>query len=75
VDCSTFIRDDKLVYRFKDVCYKPNTHSPIIDESAKLKIAEVLVKKYKKQVSIEDTPAIISEVKKEYGSLFKYETI
>jgi len=75
VDCSTFIRDDKLVYRFKDVCYKPNTHIPIIEESAKLKIAEVLVKKYKKQVSIEDTPAIISEVKKEYGTLFQYETI
>ena len=73
VDCSTFIRDDKVVYRFKDVCYKPNTHIPIIEESAKLKIAEVLVKKYKKQVSIEDTPAIISEVKKEYGTLFQYE--
>lgn len=75
VNCSTFIRDDKVVYRFKDVCYKPNTHIPIIEESAKLKIAEILVKKYKKQVSIEDTPAIISEVKKEYGSLFQYETI
>lgn len=75
VNCSTFIRDDKVIYRFKDVCYKPNTHIPIIEESAKLKIAEILVKKYKKQVSIEDTPAIISEVKKEYGSLFQYETI
>jgi nucleotide sugar dehydrogenase len=75
VNCSTFIRDDKVVYRFKDVCYKPNTHIPIIEESAKLKIAEVLVKKYKKSVVIQDTPAIISEVKKEYGTLFQYETI
>jgi len=75
VNCKTFIRDDKVVYQFKDVCYKPNTHIPIIEESAKLKIAEILVKKYKKQVSIEDTSAIISEVKKEYGSLFQYETI
>jgi len=75
VNCMTFICDDKVHYRFKDVCYKPNTHIPIIEESAKLKIAEVLVKKYKKPVVIQDTPAIISEVKKEYGSLFKYETI
>jgi nucleotide sugar dehydrogenase len=75
VNCMTFICDDKVHYRFKDVCYKPNTHIPIIEESAKLKIAEVLVKKYKKPVVIQDTPAIISEVKKEYGSLFQYETI
>jgi nucleotide sugar dehydrogenase len=75
VNCTTYICDDKVHYRFKDVCYKPNTHIPIIEESAKLKIAEVLVKKYKKPVVIQDIPAIISEVKKEYGSLFKYETI
>jgi len=75
LNCMTFICDDKVHYRFKDVCYKPNTHIPIIEESAKLKIAEILVKKYKKPVVIQDTPAIISEVKKEYGSIFKYETI
>jgi hypothetical protein len=71
--CTTHLCDDEIHYKFKDVCYKPNTHIPIIEESAKLKIAESLVKKYKKQVIIQDIPAIISEVKKEYGTLFKYE--
>lgn len=75
VDCSTFIMDDKVHYRFKDVCYKPNTHIPIIEESAKLKIAEILTKKYKKPVVIQDIAPIIAEVKKEYGTLFQYITI
>jgi UDP-glucose 6-dehydrogenase len=75
VDCSTFIRDDEVVYRFKDVCYKPNTHIPIIEESAKLKIAEILVRKYNKTVVIQDYAHMISEVKKEYGTLFQYETV
>lgn len=75
VDCSTFVKDDTVHYRFKDVCYKPNTHIPIIEESAKLKIAEILTKKYKKPVVIQDIAPIIAEVKKEYGSLFQYITI
>lgn len=75
VGCTTHVKDDEIYYIFTDVCYKPNTHIPIIEESAKLKIAENLVKKYKKRVLIQDSPAIISEVKKEYGTLFEYETI
>jgi len=75
VQCTTYVRDDTIYYRFTDVCYKPNIHLPIIEESAKLKIAEILAKKYKKSVVIQDSPAIISEVKKEYGSLFQYEAI
>lgn len=75
VQCTTYVRDDTIYYRFTDVCYKPNIHLPIIEESAKLKIAEILAKKYKKPVVIQDTPAIIAEVKKEYGTLFQYETI
>jgi len=75
IGCTTHVYDDEITYKFKDVCYKPNTHIPIIEESAKLKIAECIVKKYKKQVIIQDTPDIIAEVKKEYGTLFKYETI
>jgi len=75
VGCTTHVKDDEIYYKITDVCYKPNTHIPIIEESAKLKIAENLVKKYKKRVLIQDSPAIISEVKKEYGTLFEYETI
>lgn len=74
VDCSTFVKDDTVHYRFKDICYKPNTHIPIIEESAKLKIAEILVRKYNKPVVIQDYAHMISEVKKEYGTLFQYET-
>lgn len=55
---------------FTNVCYKEGSQIPIIEESAKLKIAEALVKQYNKKVIIQDTPDIIREVKKEYGSLF-----
>ena len=64
--------DKDTYFKISHVCYKANSTIPIIEESAKLKIAEILVKKYKKQVLIEDTPAILQEVKKEYGSLFIY---
>ncbi len=56
-----------------DVCYKPNTRIPIIEESATLKIAEILAKRYNKKVVIKDVPELITEVRKEYGSLFEYE--
>lgn len=59
-------------YEFTDVCYKPNVHIPIIEESAILKIAEILVKKYNKKVVINDVPELNAEVKKEYGTLFEY---
>lgn len=55
---------------FTNVCYKEGSQIPIIEESAKLKIAEILVKKYNKKVIIQDTPELMREVKKEYGSLF-----
>lgn len=44
---------------------------PIIEESAKLKIAKNLAVSGKK-VIICDTDEIITEVKKEYGNLFTY---
>ena len=59
---------------FNDVCYKPNTHIPIIEESATLKVAEILVKQ-KKRVTIRDIPSMIAEVKKEYGTIFEYDII
>jgi len=60
--------------KIQEVCYKPGSKIPIIEESAKLKIAELLVKVHKKKVIIQDTEDIIAEVKKEYGTLFFYDT-
>lgn len=54
-----------------NVCYKENSTIPLIEESAKLKIAKYLVKNGK-TVFIKETPEIIEEVKKEYGNLFQY---
>jgi hypothetical protein len=64
---------DDSHYVFSNVCYKDNSKIPIIEESAKLKIAERLVKHYSKSVTIKDVAPIINEVKKEFGSLFTYE--
>lgn len=69
---STGAIEDITGYLFMNVCYKEGSKIPIIEESAKLKIAENLVKKYKKHVTIMDTLEIIREVQKEYGSLFAY---
>ena len=67
------LNDKNEKIEFTDVCYKPNTRIPIIEESAPLKIAEILAKKYNKKVVIKDVPELITEVRKEYGSLFEYE--
>ena len=53
------------------VCYKEGSKIPIIEESAKLKIATKLAKYI--PVTIRDVPEIIEEVRKEYGNLFTYE--
>ena len=68
------LEQDLDVYSFEDVCYKPNCHIPLIEESAKLVIAKNLVKKGKK-VIIRDFVQVINEVKKEYGNIFSYEII
>jgi nucleotide sugar dehydrogenase len=59
-------------YIFTNVCYKEGSKIPLIEESAKLKIAEILVKKHQKRVIITDTESILREVRKEYGTLFTY---
>ena len=64
---------DDSKYIFSNVCYKDNSKIPIIEEAAKLKIAERLVKHHNKSVTIKDVAPIINEVKKEFGSLFTYE--
>jgi nucleotide sugar dehydrogenase len=66
--------DTKADFIFQNVCYKEGSNIPIIEESAKLKIAEILVKQYNKRVTIKDTHEIIKEVQKEYGKLFSYST-
>jgi nucleotide sugar dehydrogenase len=58
-------------YTIENVCYKENSSIPIIDESAKLKIAKNLYDNGK-CVIIKDTPELLLEVKKEYGNIFKY---
>lgn len=57
-------------YVFENVCYKENTKIPMIDESAKLKIAKKLTE-HGEKVTIFDYPEILEEVKKEYGVLFE----
>jgi nucleotide sugar dehydrogenase len=73
LDCQEIYNEGGITaFVFTDVCYKPNVHIPIIEESAKLKIAEILAKDYRRRVIIKDIPALIAEVKKEYGNLFEY---
>lgn len=55
-----------------DVCYKPGSKIPIIEESARLKIAKCLVQSGCK-VKIKDEIQIINEVKKAFGNMFDYE--
>ena len=59
-------------YVFENVCYKENTTIPMIEDSAKLKIAKYIAKLGYK-VIIKDSRDTIKEVMKEYGSLFNYQ--
>jgi len=65
--------ESRETYKFENVCYKENSQIPIIEESAKLKIAKKLAVRGKK-IIICDTDEIITEVKKEYGNLFTYQS-
>lgn len=65
------IEYDLAKYTFENVCYKEQSSVPIIEESAKLKIAKKLYD-HGRYVVIKDTPEIILEVKKEYGKIFDY---
>lgn len=64
-------KDNLKEYMFENVCYKENSRIPLIEESAKLKIAKGLVKSGN-TVIIYDYEDIIMEVKKEYGNMFEY---
>lgn len=65
------LEENKDFYVIENVCYKENVLIPLIEESAKLKIAKYLVSQGKK-VIIRDYYEIINEVKKEYGNIFEY---
>jgi UDPglucose 6-dehydrogenase len=65
------LNEEKSEYVFEGVCYKDNSSIPLIEESAKLKIAKEIAKLGMKVV-IQDTPEIIMEVKKEFGNIFEY---
>tara|TARA_Y100000389_G_scaffold136357_1_gene133911 strand:+ start:11491 stop:12597 length:1107 start_codon:yes stop_codon:yes gene_type:complete len=65
------LEEGKEQYVIEDICYKEGSIIPIIEESAKLKIAKNLVKAGKK-VIIKDESHMIDEVIKEYGNIFEY---
>ena len=66
------LQENRDEYVIENICYKEDSKIPIIEESAKLKIAKNLVKAGKK-VIIKDESHMIDEVIKEYGNLFEYE--
>jgi UDPglucose 6-dehydrogenase len=68
------LSEDKTIYEFEDVTYKPKCAVPMIDRSPKLEVACALVRAGK-QVKIRDRHAVILEVMKEYGDMFTYETV
>ena len=74
VNANQLLKQNKSEYIFENICYKETSKIPIIEESAKLKIAKNLVKLGKK-VLIRDEIQLINEVKKEYGNLFRYEVL
>jgi nucleotide sugar dehydrogenase len=61
-------------YVIRNVCFKEDSKVPIIEESAKLKIAKSLYDAGKK-VIIEDEIGLINETKKEFGNIFQYRII
>jgi UDPglucose 6-dehydrogenase len=65
------LKEQRDEYVFDGVCYKEGAKIPIIEESAKLKIAERIVN-YGGNVVVKDNDEIINEVRKEYGNKFKY---
>jgi len=65
------LKENREEYIFENICYKEDSKIPIIEESAKLKIAEKLYKKGK-QIIIKDEIQLVNEVKKTYGNIFKY---
>lgn len=68
------LKQNLITYEFDNVCYKEDSDIPLIEESAKLKIAHYLYNKGK-NIIIKDKEDTINEVKKEFGNKFSYEVI
>lgn len=68
-----FLKQGKSHYVFENVTYKSRCAVPIIEESQKLEVARLIAERGFK-VTIKDTPEVIREVQKMYGSIFEYET-
>jgi len=66
------LKENRPVYVFEDVCYKPQCPVPIIEESQKLEVAR-LVRMAGKKVLIKDREKVIENVMLEFGSFFEYE--
>jgi len=67
-----FLKENKDLYVFEDVCYKPQCPVPIIEESQKLEVAKQL-KMAGKRVLIKDRAKVIKNVMLEFGNFFEYE--
>ncbi len=67
----SLLKQNKESYIFKNITYKKNCKVPIIEQSAKLKIAKKLVMNGKKVILMDD-PHILNLVKLEYGNIFDY---
>jgi UDPglucose 6-dehydrogenase len=68
------LKEDKELYIFEDVSYKHNSNIPIIERSAKLRIAKYIANSGK-TVMIIGNQKIITKVKEEYGNIFQYRLI
>jgi UDPglucose 6-dehydrogenase len=65
--------NNKNTLFIENICFKPNSKVPIIEESCNLKIARYLKKKYPRtKIIIKDNKHLIDMVRKEYGDLFEY---
>ena len=68
------LKKDLPIYEFIGISYKEPCNVPIIEESAKILIAEKLARAGKK-VLLKDKPHILKVAMNEYGNLFEYEEI
>jgi len=69
-----FLDRDLDEYVFEDVCYKPNSPVPIIEESQKLAVARMVALAGKK-VIIRDRQEVLIQVEKQHPGLFDYQII
>eukprot|EP00762_Andalucia_godoyi_P008691 ANDGO_00460.mRNA.1 UDP-glucose 6-dehydrogenase AglM len=74
VMADNLIKENKDLYVFEDVAYKPKCPVNIIEESQPLAVAYQLVKQGKK-VLIRDRNFIVAEVQKDFGDAFDYEIV